>query len=172
MKRVVIGWVSILCLVLAGFAAEGAVRSEYEVKAGFLYNFARFVEWPTENTEVFYLCILGVDPFGPVIDAIEKRDVRGRHVKVIRQQVFQPGMQCDLVFISDSERNTLPQLLADLARQPILTISDIEGFAEQGGMIELAQNEKRIQFLINHSAARAAGLRVSAKLLELARTVF
>lgn len=152
--------------------AVAAVRSEYEVKAGFLYNFARFVEWPTEQAEEFNLCILGIDPFGAVIDAIEKRDVRGRPVKVIRQRVFQPDVQCHMAYISHSEQQALAQLLADIAQQPILTISDIEGFAEQGGMIELAQYEKRIQFLINHSAARSAGLRVSAKLLELARAVY
>jgi len=152
--------------------AEDRTR-EYRIKAAFLYNFAKFTEWPAgsfaDPQAPLRICVYGDDPFGDALESIAGKTVRGRPVEVDRLDALSAGEPCHLLFISESEAPNLPRILAALQRRPVLTVADIPGFAGAGGIINLKVNkEDKIRFEINVAKARLAGLRLSAKLLSLA----
>jgi hypothetical protein len=150
---------------------------EYEVKAAFIYKFATYVRWPVragvDVTTPFVIGVLGTDPFGPALsEVVRGRNVQGRVILVRSVGRGEEALRCDLVFISSSERDNLPQILAALRGAPVLTVSDLDQFAEQGGMIGLVITEdNRIRFNINKTAIERPGLRASSQLLHLARIV-
>lgn len=162
--------------------AEESARSEYEVKAGIIYNVAKFVSWPQltqpeaalhqEPQPSVNFCILGDDPFGSLMDALGERRLKGRNINIKRLPDLPEKIACDVLYISGSEESRLKFILQKLGNNPVLSISDIHGFAKKGGGIELMQSGKRVQFNINNSAVKSAGLRMSAKLLELAKIVY
>lgn len=163
-----------LCVARLGAAATGV---EYEVKAAFIYKFATYVRWPVragvDATTPFVIGVLGTDPFGPALsEVVRGRNVQGRVILVRSVGRGEEALRCDLVFISSSERDNLPQILAALRGAPVLTVSDLDQFAEQGGMIGLVITEdNRIRFNINKTAIERPGLRASSQLLHLARIV-
>lgn len=179
------GWRGLLCcavvlLLMVAMPAwpshrlAAGARGEYEVKAAFLLNFAKFVSWPATVAHTapdLTLCVLGTDPFGAHLDALEGADVHGESARVRRIETPRQGVDCRVVFISQSESDRLATVLATLAGHPVLTVGDMPGFAERGGMINLVLRDRRIRFRINHEAARAAGLTLSAHLLRLADIV-
>lgn len=148
---------------------------EYEVKAVFLYNFARFVEWPVErgkDAEVFVIGVLGDDPFGELLDeAVRGERVGSRRLQVKRVAGIEEATQCDQVFIARSEQHRLGEILKQLGTRPILTVSDIPQFAEQGGIVGLVSSGGRTKIRINLEAAKAAELSISSKLLRPAEIV-
>lgn len=162
--------------------AEESARSEYEVKAGIIYNVAKFVSWPVEGQpdtdpnlppqSPVNFCILGDDPFGGLWDALGERRLKGRNINIQRLPNLTEQIGCDVLYISGSEETRLKFILQQLSSRPVLSISDIHGFAKKGGGVELLQTGKRVQFNINNSAVKSAGLRISAKLLELAKIVY
>ena len=160
-----------------GFPLWGQVVSrEYQLKAVFLYRFTQFTEWPeaaspTADTPIV-IGVLGKDPFGKYLDlAIRNERVHNRRLTIQRYQRSEEAKNCDLVFISTSEEGRLEKCLADLKGRSILTVGEMEGFALRGGMIEFFTERNRVQFRVNLAAARAANLRISSKLLELAEVV-
>lgn len=161
--------------VTLGAAPEPAETPsrEYLIKAAFLYNFAKFTEWPegtfAEDTDTLNICVLGEDPFGGALQSIENKPVRGRPVAVRRVSDVQGGLACHLLFISESEEPRLPAILRALGNRPILTIADIPDFARAGGIIRLKTNlQDQVRFEINLGIAKRAGLRLSSRLLGLA----
>lgn len=149
---------------------------EYQVKAAFVYNFAKFVIWPDEETggqgKEFVLGILGDDPFGEFIDqVVSGKLLRGRRIEVRRMRKLAGPPGCHIVFVSRSEREKLKSILLDLEHSPVLTVSDLEDFSKNGGMITLLLKHGRVRFAINASAVERAGLRMSSRLLALARIV-
>ena len=149
--------------------------SEYQVKASYLYNFAKFVEWPSEASDLppptFIICILGKSPFGDALDSISGKAVRGRRVAITHINRIEELKECDILFVGASERIRLGQILASVNSRPILTISDIKRCAAAGTMIGFVPAGDTIKFEINHRAVQRAGLRISAHLLKLARVV-
>jgi hypothetical protein len=149
---------------------------EYEVKAAFLYNFTRFVEWPDNpvlpaGTEL-RVCVLGEDPFGTSVDALQGKRVHERTIAVRRLENAERRTGCDVLFVSASESVRLDRVIDP--RTPefgVLTVSDMPGFAEAGGIIQMVLEHRRVRFEINVTAARRAGLSISSKLLRLARTL-
>jgi len=167
----------LLALALLGFArgAAGAVP-EYELKAVLVYKVAKFVRWPegtfAAGPSGVHMCIVGRDDFGASIDALAGQKLQGQVVSVERLPSITPAAaNCQIVFVSRSESAHLAELLAVLGSAPALTISDIEGFANEGGMIELATTANKIHFEINAVASRRAGLEIGAQLLQLATLV-
>ena len=167
----------LLCLMpvlLGATAAHSATdhsNLEYKVKAAYLYNFTKFVSWPESNPgDPLNICILGEDPFGYAVDLLENKTARGRPVVVIYMQDID-NHDCQVIFISRSEADRLASILQLLANQPVLTVSDIDGFAMKGGCIRLQVVNGKVRFNVNILAARQARLEMSAKLLELARMV-
>jgi len=152
-------------------AAELPRADEYRVKAAIIYNLARFVDWPTDAFTApaapMTVCVVGVDPFGDVLDeAFKGHLVGGRSIVVRRLPDVQPG--CHVVFISGSERKHLAVIADRLRNTSVLTVSEEEGFGSLGGMIELFTEGDRIRFNINIAALEGARLRASARLREIA----
>ncbi len=163
-----------LLLGLCDVQAEDAV-SEYSIKAVFLYNFARFTEWPDSafpaSDSPVSVCILGQDPFADELDQIEGRTVRGRKLLLKRQRKAAGVKQCHVLFVSASEEKHLSKILDEVKGFPVLTVGDMKGFAEAGGAINFTKIGNRIRFEINPAAAKASGITLSSKLLSLAHLV-
>lgn len=177
LKRI-IGLAALIAICTAGPAlwkvhAESNQLPEYKVKAAFLYNFARFIEWPqgSLSSPEFSVCVLGLDPFGEDMNIINGKPVKTR--KVVTRLVT--GLQhiegCDCLFVSDSEKENLGDIFRALTKKNILTVGDMEGFTDAGGIIQFVLHESKIRFVVNLPAAERAGLRISSKLLELAKDV-
>ena len=149
---------------------------EYQVKAGFLINFARFVEWPPEVTKdpsaSLKVCIAGSDPFHGELDRIVQGKKVGSHpLEAMHVSRNQTARGCHILFISFAEKKRIPEILADLATLPILTVGESDGFLQQGGMIGLIVSDERVKFDVNLEATAKAGLKVSSQLLFLAKNV-
>ncbi|HOP41215.1 MAG TPA: YfiR family protein [Geobacteraceae bacterium] len=153
--------------------AEQLKAGEYQVKAAFLVNFANFVQWPDGALakETFTIGILGQDYFGSAVDSLAGKTVKGRRVIVRRYDDPEDARQADILFISASERRTLPRILKTLQGRFILTVGDSEDFGHSGVMINMLLLRKRVGFDINLIAAHREGLRISSHLLKLAQEV-
>jgi hypothetical protein len=156
-----------LVLFLAVIVAPARAQfSEYEVKAGFLCNFLQFVKWPSGGAGSS-IGVLGSDPFG---GALEKA-AQGRKIRIQRAGSAGELKDCNLVFISRSERGNIAGILSQLQGAPVLTVSETGSFTKQGGMIDFVMQGGSVSFEINASAAQKAGLQVSSKLLKAGRAV-
>ena len=150
--------------------------SEYQVKAAFLYNFVKFVEWPAEAFPdphpPFIFGIVGDDPFeSELISLISEKNLGGRRFLVRRFRRNEDLRQCHILFISLSEKKYLSQILDSLKGSSILTVSDAEGFTRSGGMIGFVLEENRVRLEISPKIAGRSQLKISSKLLALARIV-
>lgn len=146
---------------------------EYEVKAAMLYNFALFVEWPKEASAGSFLTVgvLGDDPFGESLESTFRgKTVQGREIRVRRFAKLEELQPCEILFIAQSERKRMPEILGALGRTSVLTVGDMKEFTELGGMFGFRIEQKQVRFEINLEAAQRAGLKVSYKLLRLALT--
>jgi hypothetical protein len=166
-------WLSVSAPSLSS-ATEPAV-GEYDVKAVFLYNFAKFVDWPdnafVDDRAPLAICVLGDNPFGRGFDPILTKTVNGRPVTIREIDDVAAAGACHLLFISASEQGHVDELLSALGSRSVLTVSDMKRFARSGGMISLFMADNKIRFEINTRAANRAGLRISSQLLKLARSV-
>jgi hypothetical protein len=160
--------------LLAGDAS--AAVSEHRLKAVFLFNFTRFVEWPasafTAPDSPFVIGVLGHDPFGSDLDDVARGEtVNGRPLVVKRIQTVQDATACQILFIAQSEQANLDEILTALTRSNTLTVSDLDGAAQRGAMIRLVTDRDKIRLRINVDSARAAGLTISSKLLRASEIV-
>ena len=146
--------------------------SEYEVKAACLLNFTKFIEWPPAANQAgtpFVICVLGQDPFGPVLDQIvEGEKVEDRPIVVRRISELTPD-PCSILFISKSEHDA-GRILSEV-RQGVLTVGEMDGFLRLGGMIALVVENRRVRFDVDARAASRGGFKLSSRLLNVARTV-
>ncbi len=158
-----------------GVEAQSPRAQEYMVKLGYLYNFAKFVEWPLQDTlnsnTPITVCILGKNPFGPELVSIQNKTVQDRPIAVRQLQNKASFQACHILFIAKSERQRLPEILAKLDGLPVLTVSDIPGFAQAGGMVGLVEDNRRVVFEINLPKVQETELAMSAQLLKLATIV-
>jgi hypothetical protein len=153
--------------------------SEYLIKAGFIFNFAKFVEWPSnafaQPDSPIVIGILGTDPFGTIIDKIvqdKKIGARGFVVKRLKWGTdLKELRECKILFIGASERAHMDELVQMLRGLPILTVGETPGFAERGGVIRFVLEDNRVRFEVNVVAARQADLTISSRLLTLARII-
>jgi hypothetical protein len=170
-RRVALGL--LLAMVSGTPGLKAQALSEAQVKAGFLFNFAKYVEWPVEafhsKEAPVWLCVAGRDPFGPAIDAFDGKQVHGRPIVVRRIPSGSEDFRgCHVLYVSDSEQRHVAPLLRS-AQGSILTVSDIDGFVDVGGAIGLVNADERIQFEVNVSTLQRASLKASSQLLKLAR---
>ena len=170
-RRVLAAALAVWPIVTAG--AQTPARSEYEVKAAYLYTFGRFVEWPADRAAgAFTICVLGTDPFGPVLEATLKGTrVRGRSVVARRIDAAESAGSCHVLFISASEDRRLENVLARLPRADVLTVSDVPEFVGRGGMIEFETAANRVRFRVDLPQAQSGGLTLSSELLRVATSV-
>ena len=167
----------VLGLTMLLRSAGGAeAPTEYQVKAVFLYNFSRFVEWPpqtfTAPDEPFVIGVLGSDPFGTRLDEAVRGEQIDQHPLVVRRfrSLGEIG-NCRILYIDRSQSAEVPQILAALDHHGTLTVSDLDGVSERGVMIQFTTENNRIRLRINVESARAAGLTISSKLLRSADIV-
>jgi hypothetical protein len=163
-------------LALAPRGAQAQPAKEYQVKAAFLFHFVQFVEWPPaafpSADAPICIGILGEDPFGPILEeTVRGESVRNRKVVVQRSRRVEDLTDCHLLFISRSEAERLARILGDLDSRAVLTVSELDGFAQHGGLIQLYLAGQKVRFEINASAARRKGLRISSELLRLGKIV-
>ncbi len=143
------------------------------VKAGFVYNFAKFAEWPAgalSDSQVT-LCLVGGDPMAAVSNLLEGKPLHGRTLTVRRNVRGDEIKGCGIVYLTDIDERRQNDALRVLRNLPVLTIGDAEGFAEAGGMIGLVASDDRIQFEVNIDVSQRAGLKIHSQLLKLARSV-
>jgi hypothetical protein len=160
----------------SGTFAQNAKPTQYDVEAAYLYRFGNFVQWPAsanrDRPKRFPICVLGRDPFGPVLDQMVKQsDIDGIPLSAKRIASAHDALGCRIVFVSSSENRRLDQDLADLRTTPVLTVSSIPDFMQRGGMIQFVIIDRRVRFEINISNAERAGLKLSSQLLKVAVAV-
>jgi hypothetical protein len=155
--------------------AQGAKPTDYDVKAVYLYNFGRFVEWPATafaKSNLFTICVLGEDPFGPALDAtLSSETIAGKGVVAKRISSPQEAGKCQILFLSSAEETRMTQLIEVLDRGAVLTVSDIPRFSQRGGMIQFVPEGRKVRFEVNLTAVQRAGLNLSSELLKVATTV-
>ena len=154
--------------------AQRSNPGEYEVKAAYIYDFGKFVAWPTKvaPTDDFPICVLGEDPFGATFDAtIAGETINGKKVVVNRIAKPQEAVSCRILFISGSEESQLKEILVTLDKTSVLTVSDISQFTRRGGMIQFVTDANRVRFEVNVTTAERAGLTLSSQLLKVAINV-
>jgi len=158
---------------------DSSNSSEYLIKAGFIFNFAKFVEWPqttfAQPDSPIVIGILGTDPFGAIIDQIvqdKKIGGRGFVVKRLKWGADPKDLkECKILFVGASERMHIDELVQIVRGLPILTVGETPGFAERGGVIRLVLEDNKVRFEVNVDAAHQAGLTISSRLLTLARII-
>jgi YfiR/HmsC-like len=168
-------WLMAVVMLCFGSLSARAL-TEYEVKAAFLFNFAKFVEWPPQAfpqaSTALVFGIMGDDPFGPTLpEILDRETVKGRPIKI---QHYRPGDDfagCHLLFVSRSLAGQAKDILDHARSLGVLTVSEIEGFTAQGGMINFVMVDKSVRFDINAKAMESAGLKASSKLLAVAHAV-
>ena len=141
---------------------------EYLVKAAFLYNFTKFVDWPEETSEL-NICLFGKDKFGGAIDAIEKKSSAQRRYVILRNP--SNAMRCHIAYLSPAGKKQEKSLLKAMRAKPILTVGDKESFVGMGGVVSFVMVDNKIKLVVNLPAAQKAGLRVDSQLLEVALKV-
>ena len=160
-------------------AGDASDSSEYLIKAGFIYNFAKFVEWPSaafpQSDSPIVIGVLGTDPFGNIIDRIvedKKIGTRGFVVKRLKWgKDLKDLRDCKILFVSASERAHIDEIVQSVKGLPILTVGETPGFAERGGMIRFTLEDNRVRFEVNVDAAHDADLNISSRLLTLAKII-
>jgi hypothetical protein len=173
MSLVIVFW---LFMGVPCLQSEQPKIREFEVKAAYLYNFAKFVEWPDEGNNdgnaSFEICVLGADPFGATLDAIVSgQTIGGKNVLARRISKPQDVNHCRILFISSSEEGRLKEDLTARENARVLTVSDIPRFAERGGMIGFVLDGNRVRFDVNLGSTQAAGLTLRSELLKVATNV-
>jgi hypothetical protein len=176
-------WTGLAAVAVAGFIlgfpamnAQGPKPTEYQVKAVYLFNFGRFVEWPsneaTRKGQPFAVCVLGQDPFGPALDAVLAGEIIDR-APVVAKRIPKPeeAVHCRVLFISSSEDGQLRDVLAALDKTSVLTVSDMPQFAKRGGMVQFLLDGNKVRFEVNQAATQRVGLSLSSDLLKLAMAI-
>jgi hypothetical protein len=166
----------LLCFVVLAHAQHGErpTVGEYQVKAAFLYHFAKFIEWPAAAVkgEVLVVGVLGKDPFGPTLDFMfEDKTLRGKRFEVRRVNEVSEAQACHVLFVNLEDKAELRSVLQALSSSPVLTVGSHNLFLTSGGMIQLFVEESKVRFDISLTAAKRSGLSISAQLLRLARVV-
>ena len=149
--------------------------TEYQVKAAFLFNFAKFVDWPADAFPTpdspLLICVLGQDPFGRDFEQlITDKTVNGHRIEIAHPDGVPQARACQIVFIGIAEKQMQPVLQA-LKGSSVLTVSDAPGFTKMGGVIGFVLDDNRVRFEINQKAAEQSRLKLSARLLTVAKAV-
>jgi hypothetical protein len=171
-------WIAaaIISLSVPPEAFAQSTVDEYKLKAAFIFHFAQLTDWPEndrmENQRELFVCTLGSDPFDGELEStvtgkiIGSRTLRVRHVKEATE-----AKDCQIVFVAGNEMKKLPELLFQLANAPVMTIGEADGFIQRGGMLNFCEEGGKMRFEINLTPADRAGLKISSRLIVLAKNV-
>lgn len=166
------------CLAFAFFAGvvQADDNKEYLVKAAFIYNFVKFVEWPDGKSiakqNSINVCVIGDSPLSDTGSVFKAASTSKLALQLVDEKnPHNVASHCHIAFIGESESGHLGEILGALKSQPVLTVSDIDDFADKGGMIGFITDENKVKLVINPKAATATGMRIDAQLLEIATKV-
>jgi len=172
--KTLIGWIAcLLFIAIPNLQAQPRPTPEYQVKAAFLYNFTRFIDWQpssfTSDSSPLVIGILGDDPFGEYLADLVRGEHLNRHPIIVRKYRRAEDIAgCHILYISPPATAKSRQILAGLQHQNILTVSDGKNFTRMGGIISFYNENSKVRFSINIASARTAGLEISSKLLKVA----
>jgi hypothetical protein len=175
------GWFAVLLLVAfrdqSMAAAEENPPSEYQLKAAFLYNFAKFIEWPpgafSSPQAPFVIGVIGTSPFDEHLErTVQNKRLNGHPFEIKQFKAITEVQGCHMLFICSSERRRLGDILKTVNNASILTVSELERFLPAGGMVQFVMEDKKVRFDINPEAAHRADLRISSKLMSVARRIY
>ncbi|MFH1075880.1 MAG: YfiR family protein [Pseudomonadota bacterium] len=172
MQRAILFFLLIACLVTSSPCLAGEPSREYQIKGGFLYKFIFFTEWPqTLPGDTITIGILGENPFGDLFKSVEDKPVQGKKL-VIRHFPENTSVElfreCQILFISSSQEEQLPDIIESLKQYPVVTVGESERFVELGGMIRFVTKQDQVRFEINEGAATRVGVTFRSKLLRVA----
>ena len=163
---------ALLCAAVPQAQAEEIKLQESQVKAGLLYNFLKYAEWPEDDkARPITVCVFGGDPFRGYLDSLQKMTVKLRPIQVKYISAVGAVSSCHLMYVNANARDKWPELRKQAFASHVLTISDFEGFAQDGGVIQFARRDSRITALLNQTAARDAGIKIGSRLMNLVKTV-
>jgi len=154
------------------FLTQAQGLNEYQVKAAFILNFARFVGWPGDafaDGGSLVVGVVGDDPFSGALDQLSGNTVNGRRLTIRRLRASDDLRACQILFVSSSERNRLAKIIESIRGGSVLTIGELPQFNQVGGIIKFVVRDNRVRFEINTGAAGQARLRISSKLLALSK---
>jgi hypothetical protein len=168
--------VAALLLPLNHYQCRAQSATEYQVKAAYLFNFLKFVEWPedppVDPQAKWVIGIVGESPVGAALAHLaEGKNVLGRELLIRKLQATDNLRGCNILFISESEKKALPAILTSLRGSSVMTVADMDKFVQSGGMVQLDMEDARVRVTIDVGATDRAHLKVSSKLLALARSV-
>jgi len=167
-----LGFVLLLCFSPITSRAQQVHPTESQVKAAYLFNFGKFVQWPIDrgpSGDSFELCVLGQDPFGPVLDTtVAGESIGARKIAVARISKISEAGPCNVLYVSSSEVSRLFPILEAARRSGALTVSDIPHFVDRGGIIGFVKQQDRIRFEVNRGTAEDSHLTLSSELLKVA----
>jgi len=159
-------------LTVAAFAQV----EEYQVKAAFLYNFAKFVDWPSQAfhgpEDPISICVVGQNPFGGSLEEVVRgQKVGGRSFRVRQISNISTKPDCHILFVCAAEQKRFQSMAGNLIGLAVLTVGESPGFATDGGVVNLKLEGGKVRFEINMDAAEQAQLHISSKLLSLAEVI-
>jgi len=179
MPTVVIRFLMVFLLIVVSFIGQPGLNraetaGEYQVKAAFFYHFANFVDWPHSTFAAtkghLRICVMGQDPFGPTLDAtLSKKSVRDHPFEILRNPPTSQLQHCHVLYLPASASSQIHALRPHVAKGDVLTVGETLAFMKQGGMVQFFLDDQKIQFAVNTDAVNQTQLKVSSKLLRLAK---
>lgn len=169
--KILIGILLLLLPQMLAMSAQTEDPREYQLKAGFLYHFGKFVEWPESSFSkgAFEFCILGKDPFGEILDSsLGGKTLKDKPIQIERIQEPKEAARCQILFISPSEGGRLAEIFRALKNGSVLTIGESSDFNQKGGIIQFIVRDNKVRFSINSQAGEQAKLKISSQLLKIA----
>jgi hypothetical protein len=165
-------------LMFFGMSRPGIVQApkEYQVKAAFLFNFTRFVEWPAaafeEPGSPLIIGVVGTNPFGTHLEeTIKGEEINGHPLVLQYFKTVGEIASCHILYINIENKEEIKKALTNARASAVLTVSDLSNFTKQGGMVRFVTEDSKTRIRINLEVAKAAGLTISSKLLKLAEIV-
>ena len=163
-----------ICLIWNPAICRAQAAGEYQVKAAFFYHFANFVDWPASTFEAtkghLRICVMGKDPFGKLLDAtLSNKSVRDHLFEIHRNPPINQLQHCHLLYFPASASSKLQALRHHVAKENVLTVGETQDFMRQGGMVQFFLDNQKIRFAINTDVVNKTKLKVSSKLLRLAK---
>jgi len=165
-----LGMAAWACGSLTSHAQSVSTAAEFRVKAAYIYNFAKYVDWPGVEAKEFHVCTAGRDDLGGALFALDRRLAQGREIQVRQNVAFDQLKDCQIIFVGERDSKLLNSVVRQLLGAPVLIVSDNQQAVEAGAHIALASVEDRVEFDVNLATLQRANLKASSQMLKLART--
>ena len=152
-------------------SAHAELNREYQLKAAYLLNFARFIYWPEKvvaTAENFNICVIGGNPFGDSLDQLSNKKIKNKNIKVTYPEKYIQEDRCHIVYLSQSKDSAYKETINNIGNDIVLTVSDIDGFTSNGGMIGFVRVKNKIKFEINVDKSIKSNIKYRSQLLEVA----